>query len=169
MVRKATVQLISREVTVKIKKHAWNCFPKCTYAYGVLLGAPNRVLAALPVSDIGNWDDFDYAGYKEKIVPLAATLAARYHLKVVGHYFSFGRGDHEEQESPLCADGIVLLHHMTCCRHMSWFNYIVNGHGTRNCLITPGRRLSNGFNQKRVLREWNRILNRDSYLEAPNV
>ena len=71
--------IISREVPVKIGKHAWNVFP--LEAFGFLLGcsAENTVYAALPCSKTRRWHEFDdrWTGIEENIEK-AHSVARRF-------------------------------------------------------------------------------------------
>ena len=80
---------ISREVPVKVGKHAWNVFP--LEAFGFLLGskAEGAVYAALPCSKTRHRNEFEdrWMGIEANIEK-ARSVAKLFDMEIVGFYAS---------------------------------------------------------------------------------
>lgn len=153
---------ISREVRVKIGKHAWAVYP--LEAFGYLLGrvAEGFIFAALPCSQTRQWHEFAdrWVGLEEHL-NMARQVARVFGLEVTGYYASTQDSSDYPMPSAIMQPGqIVLVYTTRCCPHCSWFGISHHDrwlqHG-EEFTLGQGKRLTNAVNQKRVLKEWRRV------------
>lgn len=160
------ILIVSREARVLAAKHAWNCPGRS--AYGLLVGSRYRLIAALPVSSVRSWLDFDQAVFDTHVTPLARQLADSYHLHVIGYYASSEMGLVDARRCPLRRGCFFLEYEMECCPHHSVARYFRNNHPLDYHQLAEcgGPRLTDTINQRRILSRWNQLLGRQSYLDA---
>ncbi|OGR03815.1 MAG: hypothetical protein A2511_05555 [Deltaproteobacteria bacterium RIFOXYD12_FULL_50_9] len=154
---------ISREVIVKIGKHAWAVYP--LEAFGYLLGTmmDMRVYAVLPYSKTSQWDEYAdrWLGIEEHL-DQARAVGSTFDLEVVGFYTSTetGAAGYPIPTAIMNAQRIVLIYGCLCCPSCSGIairhhdRWLRRGEGFT---VSPGKRISSGMNQKRVLKEWRKV------------
>lgn len=159
---------ISREVPVKVGKHAWNVFP--LEAFGFLLGskADSVVYAALPCSKTQRWHEFEdrWTGIAENIAK-AQVVADLFDMEVVGFYASTDGFDSDSRDLfpiPLFIENtsmkLLMLYGTICCPHCSWAAYRYDNRWLKrdeNYVVSRGKRISDSISQKKILKEWHRV------------
>ena len=154
---------ISRDVEIRVGKHAWHVFP--LEAFGYLLGRYEadamRIYAALPCSKTACWDEYDnrWNGIDEHL-EMARSIGDMFGLGVVGLYATTEDCDRAIYPMPECIVHqemeLMLLYHAMCCRNCSNISLRQNGHWRwlGPGVICHGKRLSNTLNQKKIMKKW---------------
>jgi hypothetical protein len=167
---------ISREVIVKIGKHAWHVYP--LEAFGYLLGNSerNEVLVALPYSKTSRWYVYDdrWIGIEEQL-PKAEHAASDFGLDVVGFYCStadHGGSGVTAMDYPIppfldrSSMGLMCIYDCLCCTSCS-STYFRSTKG----VLSPGedyrlskqKRAIKDVNQRRVHSAWLRSVGQIDY------
>jgi len=169
---------ISREVPVKVGKHAWNVFP--LEAFGFLLGsgADSAVYAALPCSKTRRWREFEdrWTGIADNIEK-ARTVAKLFDMEVIGFYAStdnFGSDSLDNFPMPPFISSasmeLVMLYRMICCPQCSQASYKYDNRWLKrdeDYVVPRGRRINDSISQKRILKEWHRVYGTVDYSNQP--
>lgn len=159
---------ISREVTVKVGKHAWNVFP--LEAFGFLLGRKTEgaVYAALPCSKIQCWNEFEdrWMGIEDNIEK-ARSVAKLFDMEVVGFYAStdgFEPDSHNHFPIPSVIENttmkLLMVYEVIHCLSCSSTLYKHDNRWLKrgeDYVVPNGKRISDSISQKRILTEWHRI------------
>jgi hypothetical protein len=155
---------ISREVPVKVGRHAWNVYP--LEAFGLLLGrkADREVYAALPCSKTQRGDKFEdrWTGIYDNIEK-AFSVGRLFNLDVVGSYASTKSSNHTDFPVPPIKSTsmeLVMLYQTICCPKCSWYSFKYDNQWLirdEDYVVPCGKRISNSINQKRILKEWRRV------------
>jgi hypothetical protein len=169
---------ISREVLVKIGKHAWNVFP--LEAFGYLLGrdTDNTIYAALPCSKTANWYKFEDRWHGiERDIDQAIATAKLFDLSVIGCYAScdiFGIANTSFYPLPPVIEkanlSFWIYYQSICCSSCSTASLffkdtrLIRG---EDYLISPGKRCSKYINQKRILQGWCQLHGLIDYSNKP--
>lgn len=169
---------ISREVPVKVGKHAWNVFP--LEAFGFLLGsiADSVVYAALPCSKTQRQNEFEdrWTGIDDNI-DKARSVAKSFDLDVVGFYASTDDFDPDSLDNfPMpsfiasASMELVMLYRMICCPSCSCASFKYGNRWLKrdeDYVVPHGKRISDTISQKRILKEWHRVYGAVDYSNQP--
>jgi len=169
---------ISREVPVKVGKHAWNVFP--LEAFGFLLGskADSVVYAALPCSKTRRWHEFeDRWNGMEANIEKARSVAKLFDMEVVGFYAStdnFAQDDLDNFPIPSfiasASMELLMVYRMVCCPQCSSTAFRYGNRWLKRdeeYLVPHGKRVSDSISQKRILAEWRRVYGAVDYSNQP--
>lgn len=167
--------IISREAPIKVGRHAWNVFP--LEAFGFLLGreANKEIYAALPHSKTKYWYKYEdrWAGVYNDIEK-ARFVGNLFNLDVVGFYASTDFGGRDDFPIPPFIKNtsmeLILLYQTICCPQCSWLSYKYNNKWLirgEDYVVSHGKRISNSINQKRILKEWNKVYGVIDYSNQP--
>lgn len=169
---------ISREVPVKVGKHAWNVFP--LEAFGFLLGSKvdGVVYAALPCSKTQRRNEFldRWIGIDDNI-DKARTVAKLFDMDVVGFYASTDGFDpdslHHFPIHPFIDNTsmkLLMVYGTICCPQHSMAAFRYNNRWLKrdeDYVVPRGKRISDSISQKRILTEWHRIYGAVDYSNQP--
>ncbi|MDZ4200964.1 MAG: hypothetical protein U1C96_02335 [Gallionella sp.] len=165
---------ISREVKIKVGRHAWNVYP--LEAFGFLLGrsAENTVYAALPSSKTRRWHEFGdrWTGIEENIEK-ARAVARLFDMEVAGFYASTNAFDPIDRDDfpipPLIANSsmeVFMLYQAICCPSCSWASFKCGNRWLKDgedYVVPRGKRIDDSINQKRILTEWRKVFGAADY------
>ncbi len=159
---------ISREVPVKVGKHAWNVFP--LEAFGFLLGSKTdgAVYAALPCSKTQRQNEFEdrWIGIEDNLEK-ARTVSKLFNMDVVGFYASTDGFD------PDCLNHfpipsfientcmkLLMVYEVVHCPSCSSISYKYGNRWLKrgeDYIVPHGKRVSDSICQKRILTEWRKV------------
>lgn len=159
--------IVSRAVRTLIKKHAWQ--HPGQYSFGLLLGVKKTLFAALPIGHVADWSQLDIDFLDNEIWPRAFQLSAATHLSIVGCYGSYPEHDESDRPGPWHTSGIYVEYQLedtpanSSTSYFQGTRYLAEGY---EVVLSSGANLVASVNQRRILQQWNQLLERRSYRDS---
>lgn len=155
----------SREAQVLIKKHSWNVYGRV--AYGFLGGIEQTIYCAVPISSVAGQLQLDRLDKDSRIVDVVTNAMRSMGIDLIGRYVSSGMGTESMSLVYNRQYRLFIDFYMMCCPNCSYAREFLNGEPVA-VVDKDARhrvRLTNDFNQRRLLKKVNDALGRASYLD----
>lgn len=152
-----------------IKKHSWNSYGRV--AYGLLGGLRQTISCAVPIASVQGQVELDLVDADSRIVEIASNVMRTMGVDLIGRYASSGMGLEEIELTYNRSYRLFAEFYMMCCPNCSSARYFLDGKPVKwgNWTCLHGARLTNAFNQRRLLQKINDKFGRSTYLDPITV